>query len=36
MIEIKNLRKQFPGTDAIDGVTLNIPDGVVVGLAGPN
>jgi len=36
MIEIKNLRKKFPGTDAIDGITLDIPDGVVVGLAGLN
>lgn len=36
MIEVKNLTKYFDDYKALDNATLNIPDGSVYGLAGPN
>jgi ABC-2 type transport system ATP-binding protein len=36
MIEVTNLRKSYGKLLAVDGVTLNIPDGETMGLLGPN
>jgi len=36
MIEIKELRKNFDGFQALDGLDLNVPKGSVYGLVGPN
>ena len=35
-IEVRNLRKVFDGTPALDGVSLTVPTGAVYGLVGPN
>ena len=35
-IEVRNLRKVFDGTPALDGVSLTVPAGAVYGLVGPN
>ena len=35
-IEVRNLRKVFDGTSALDGVSLTVPAGAVYGLVGPN
>lgn len=35
-IEVRNLRKVFDGTPALDGVGLTVPKGAVFGLVGPN
>src|SRR5690242_9208286 len=36
MLEIKNLVKDFDGLRAVDGVSLTIPQGAIIGLIGPN
>lgn len=36
MIEIKDVVKRFDGFAALDGATLNVPQGSVYGLVGPN
>jgi ABC-2 type transport system ATP-binding protein len=36
MIDIRNLRKEYKGTVALDNLTLEIPKGEVFGLIGPN
>ena len=36
MIEVKNLVKTFDGFAALDGASLQVPDGGVYGLVGPN
>lgn len=36
VIEIKNLRKEYDGTVALDNLSLSIPQGEVFGLIGPN
>ncbi|MBI3466242.1 MAG: ABC transporter ATP-binding protein [Planctomycetes bacterium] len=36
MIEIRNLRKEYDGTVAIENLNLEIPEGEVFGLIGPN
>ncbi|MFV0257466.1 MAG: ATP-binding cassette domain-containing protein, partial [Acidimicrobiales bacterium] len=35
-IEVAGLRKSFGDTVALDGVSLSVPAGSVVGLLGPN
>ncbi|MGN1014406.1 MAG: ABC transporter ATP-binding protein [Butyricicoccus sp.] len=36
MIEAKNIRKKFPGTVALERISLNIPSGSIYGLMGSN
>ncbi|MFP4362249.1 MAG: ABC transporter ATP-binding protein [Spirochaetia bacterium] len=36
IIEVKDLRKQFPGVLAVDDVSFSIPQGICFGLLGPN
>lgn len=36
MIELKDLRKRFKKTDAVDGLSLNVPEGSVTAFLGPN
>ena len=36
MIETKNVVKRFDGVAALDGLTMEVPDGAVYGLVGPN
>lgn len=36
MLEIKNIAKDFDGLRAVDGVTLSVAEGEIVGLIGPN
>ena len=36
MIEVKNVTKTFDGFKALDGASINVPDGGVYGLVGPN
>ena len=36
MIEMKELKKSFGGFQALDGLSLTVPDGSVYGLVGPN
>jgi branched-chain amino acid transport system ATP-binding protein len=36
MLEITDVRKQFGGLAAVDGVSLTVDDGAIVGLIGPN
>jgi branched-chain amino acid transport system ATP-binding protein len=36
MLEVKNLFKDFDGLHAVDGVSLSVPQGAIVGLIGPN
>lgn len=36
MIEAQNVKKQFDGFAALDGVTLTVPSGAIYGLVGPN
>ena len=36
MIEVKNVVKSFDGFKALDGLTMNVPDGSIYGLVGPN
>lgn len=36
MIEVQNVKKQFDGFAALDGVTLTVPTGAIYGLVGPN
>lgn len=36
IIEIKNLKKKFPGVQALKGIDLNIPAGMITGIVGPN
>ena len=36
MIEVKNVVKTFDGFRALDGLTMEVPDGSIYGLVGPN
>lgn len=36
MIDVKNVVKSFDGFKALDGLTMNVPDGAIYGLVGPN
>jgi len=36
LVQLNNVNKQFGNTKALDGITLNIPSGRIVGLVGPN
>ncbi len=36
IIEVRDLRKQYPGVTAVDGVSFAIPEGVCFGILGPN
>ncbi len=36
LVQLNNVNKQYGNTKALDGVTLNIPEGRIVGLVGPN
>jgi sodium transport system ATP-binding protein len=36
MIAVHNIRKRYGATTAVDGVSLEVPDGLVTGLLGPN
>ncbi len=36
MLEIKNLKKRYGGKTALDGISLNLPQGEIVGLFGEN
>ena len=36
MIEVKNVVKRFDGFKALDGLTMNVPEGSIYGLVGPN
>lgn len=36
VLEIEGLRKEFPGVAALDGVSLEVRDGEIVGIIGPN
>ncbi|MET9913749.1 ABC transporter ATP-binding protein [Streptomyces sp. NPDC006476] len=36
MLEIRDIRVRFGGLTALDGVSFDVPDGVVCGLIGPN
>ncbi|MFW6281134.1 MAG: ABC transporter ATP-binding protein [Halanaerobium sp.] len=36
IIEISNLKKKFPGVQALKGIDLNIPKGMITGIVGPN
>ncbi|MCH9005534.1 MAG: ABC transporter ATP-binding protein [Proteobacteria bacterium] len=35
-LEARNLKKQYPGVLAVDGVSLSVPEGICFGLLGPN
>ncbi|MFW5992454.1 MAG: ABC transporter ATP-binding protein [Halanaerobiaceae bacterium] len=35
-VEIKNLKKKYPGVEALQGVNINFPTGQITGLIGPN
>ena len=35
-LEARNLKKQYPGVLAVDGVSLAVPEGICFGLLGPN
>ena len=36
IIELNNLKKKFPGVQALKGIDLNIPEGMITGIVGPN
>lgn len=36
LIEVKDLRKRFKSTNAVDGLTLDVPEGSVTAFLGPN
>src|SRR6056297_452309 len=36
IIEVSNLKKKFPGVQALKGIDLNIPKGMITGIVGPN
>ena len=36
IIEIKGLKKKFPGVQALNGIDLKIPAGMITGIVGPN
>lgn len=36
LLQVRNLVKSYPGTRAVDGVSLTIPEGACFGLLGPN
>ncbi len=36
MIRVQDIRKRYGATIAVDGVSLDVPDGVITGLLGPN
>ena len=36
IIEVSNLKKKFPGVQALKGINLNIPAGMITGIVGPN
>lgn len=36
MIEARNVTKSFSGFNALDALTMNVPDGAIYGLVGPN
>jgi len=36
MLDVKNLVKDFDGLRAVDGVSLTVPQGAIIGLIGPN
>jgi ABC-2 type transport system ATP-binding protein len=36
LLKIENLRKQYPGVHALDGVSLEVKSGQIVGVLGPN
>ncbi|RAK08644.1 ABC-2 type transport system ATP-binding protein [Halanaerobium saccharolyticum] len=36
IIEVSNLKKKFPGVQALKGINLNIPEGMITGIVGPN
>nr|NIQ12569.1 ATP-binding cassette domain-containing protein [Gammaproteobacteria bacterium]NIT54236.1 ATP-binding cassette domain-containing protein [candidate division Zixibacteria bacterium]NIW39630.1 ATP-binding cassette domain-containing protein [candidate division Zixibacteria bacterium]NIX57060.1 ATP-binding cassette domain-containing protein [candidate division Zixibacteria bacterium] len=36
LIHMENVRKRYGSTVALDGVSLDIPPGKIVGLVGPN
>ena len=36
LLELKNLRKDYGGLRAVDDVSLDVPEGAIVGLIGPN
>ena len=36
IIEVSNLKKKFPGVQALKGINLNIPKGMITGIVGPN
>ena len=36
MIEVRNVTKTFDGFTALDGLSMNVPDGAIYGLVGPN
>ncbi|MEC9490233.1 MAG: ATP-binding cassette domain-containing protein, partial [Halanaerobiales bacterium] len=36
IIEVSNLKKKFPGVQALKGVNLNIPQAMITGIVGPN
>lgn len=36
IIEINDLKKKFPGVEALKGISLNFPVGMITGIVGPN
>lgn len=36
IIELSNLKKKFPGVQALKGINLNIPKAMITGIVGPN
>ena len=36
LLEVKNLVKKYGRTEAVDGVSFDIPQGTCLGLLGPN
>ncbi len=36
ILEARELRKQYPGVTAVDGVSFSVPEGICYGLLGPN
>src|SRR5215468_7225688 len=36
ILEVRNLVKQYPSVNAVDGVSFSVPEGVCFGLLGPN
>ena len=36
IIEISNLKKKFPGVQALKGIDLKLPQGMITGIVGPN